>query len=488
MKLSIWNIAHWLKKMNYITKLNIDSGEPIITRVSFVENEILNKEYLYVYSSDYIIDNHYYKTVITNGIDSIYVMEDNINLIYEEISHIFEFYNNWENKLLSALIEKKNLNELLELGHIVFQRPMFIKGNSSWAYAITPGYDSSVHPDWEKLKKSIANRTPDFDAVKIVSLDPDFQDAFTKKYPIIIKSPFYRSYVLRSNVWIEDQMVCEIIVLENDKPFNEGDTHLLNQFTKIITTYFENQNIKSITSSDFAFIFTEMIESGNFHSVTISPIRSTFRWDNNDDLIIVCIEPLQSSKTPIFNVLYDKLKSTLNYSCVFIYNHRIICIIDVTKNTSYNSIIKNIKQIIPPDAFIWGASYEFNKIENIVEAYQQALKVLSVIRDTDISGATIYDIAYKSIKKELKRVSELHLYIHPALSKLEKIDAENDSEYLITLYEFLLCGGNYTNAAKRLNLHRNSLIYRISKIKELINLDLDDHENIKLLLASFLII
>lgn len=55
---------------------------------------------------------------------------------------------------------------------------MFIKSDSSWVFAITGGYDISVHPDWARLENSVANKRSDFNAVKAVSLDPEFQATF----------------------------------------------------------------------------------------------------------------------------------------------------------------------------------------------------------------------------------------------------------------------------------------------------------------------
>jgi hypothetical protein len=105
---------------------------------------------------------------------------------------------------------------------------MFIKGNSSWVFAITSGYDPSVHPDWANLELSVQTRTPDFNAVKAVSLDPDFQAVFLHKYPVIVRSPFYGSMVLRKRL-AGRQAVCEIVALETG-PLQSGDTHSCMSF------------------------------------------------------------------------------------------------------------------------------------------------------------------------------------------------------------------------------------------------------------------
>jgi carbohydrate diacid regulator len=58
-----------------------------------------------------------------------------------------------------------------------------------------------------------------------------------------------------------------------------------------------------------------------------------------------------------------------------------------------------------------------------------------------------------------------------------------DEQLFKTVQAFLACGLNLTEAAEKLHIHRNTLIYRLDKTKKLINLDprhFDDALQIKL--------
>ena len=60
-----------------------------------------------------------------------------------------------------------------------------------------------------------------------------------------------------------------------------------------------------------------------------------------------------------------------------------------------------------------------------------------------------------------------------------------DTHLTETLHTYLLENGSIKETAKRLYLHRNTVIYRINKIRQITNLDLD-HARIRfLLLLSF---
>ena len=61
------------------------------------------------------------------------------------------------------------------------------------------------------------------------------------------------------------------------------------------------------------------------------------------------------------------------------------------------------------------------------------------------------------------------------------------SELLITLDAYYNSNGNMRLTAKELNIHRNTLVYRLNRIAEITQLDMDDanvHLNLRLALKA----
>jgi purine catabolism regulator len=72
---------------------------------------------------------------------------------------------------------------------------------------------------------------------------------------------------------------------------------------------------------------------------------------------------------------------------------------------------------------------------------------------------------------------ELRAFQRDVLGPLENSDATRRSEFVRTLDAFLKAGGNHMRAARDLNVHRNTLIYRLERIQELLGArDLEDPE------------
>jgi purine catabolism regulator len=72
---------------------------------------------------------------------------------------------------------------------------------------------------------------------------------------------------------------------------------------------------------------------------------------------------------------------------------------------------------------------------------------------------------------------ELRAFQRDVLGPLEVSDTSRRSEFVRTLDAFLRAGGNHMRAARDLNVHRNTLIYRLERIQELLgDADLEDPE------------
>ena len=74
---------------------------------------------------------------------------------------------------------------------------------------------------------------------------------------------------------------------------------------------------------------------------------------------------------------------------------------------------------------------------------------------------------------------------HPAVISLLKYDTKYKTNYAETLYAYVSNGQNQTKSANALHIHRNTLTYRITKIAEIIGIDLDDNTLMLHLLLSF---
>ena len=76
----------------------------------------------------------------------------------------------------------------------------------------------------------------------------------------------------------------------------------------------------------------------------------------------------------------------------------------------------------------------------------------------------------------LRSSEELDLFYEQTLGALVEYDRKNDGELVKTLDAYFAALGSPTDAAERLHVHRNTLLYRLHRIQEIAGVDLADAE------------
>jgi purine catabolism regulator len=77
---------------------------------------------------------------------------------------------------------------------------------------------------------------------------------------------------------------------------------------------------------------------------------------------------------------------------------------------------------------------------------------------------------------QLRDNPELASFYDDLLGKLQAHDERQGAELVNTLEAFFECHGNHVRTAQRLHLHRNTLLYRLDRARNVLGVDLDDAE------------
>ena len=98
-------------------------------------------------------------------------------------------------------------------------------------------------------------------------------------------------------------------------------------------------------------------------------------------------------------------------------------------------------------------------------------------------GSYLHQLPLHLLGNTRQNVSELLLY--NVLQPLLAFDKENHTELIHTLKIYFSCNYNATLAAKTLYLHRNTMLKRLDKIKEILQTDFTNADENALIYLSF---
>ena len=115
-------------------------------------------------------------------------------------------------------------------------------------------------------------------------------------------------------------------------------------------------------------------------------------------------------------------------------------------------------------------------VEQIKISYQEAQKALLLWKKMGRSNHIVYysQLGLYRLLFKIDDKEEIREYYHYNLGVLLQHDSKNNSELLETLRQYLYCNGNLVKTSQALFIHRNTLLYRLNQIRDLLGRDIDD--------------
>jgi purine catabolism regulator len=115
------------------------------------------------------------------------------------------------------------------------------------------------------------------------------------------------------------------------------------------------------------------------------------------------------------------------------------------------------------------------------ESYREAKDALSIAHELGDSEKTTFygDLKLYQLLLALKErnLSHMRRFYEETLGPLVEHDDRKQSDLVRTLNGFFDANGNLAKAAQDLDVHRNTLVYRLERISELTEIDLNDADN-----------
>lgn len=389
-------------------------------------------------------------------------------------------YSKTYSMFFSSLV-KGEIDATVEVAYKIFQRPIIVLDFTYRALSLYP-----KHLIGESIFDAIysSKRIP----LEMVS---EFHDNCYMENVEVHDKPFYLDWgMVKNNPRIigrfghqrEVQGYIGIVYLEKD--FQEEDLELAEIFCKTLSIQLKNYSITQNMNSQLIIPFLEELYSRNIKNqeelekwLRLLPVKLKSNY-----CIINAASKNHVNKV-VFPYVCNLITELSPYYLSCISGNHITILLSGLNKESYiiqygNSNIKKILKILYECGFQGGISFCFQDLLEAPLYLQQAQEALKTGREKNIHK-DIYEFseyAPYAIVKNLLEPFLKSVYIHPAIKKIDQYDKENNTEYLNTLFVYLKSFKEKNNTAEKLNIHRNTLNYRIQKIEEIGMIDLNNQE------------
>lgn len=190
------------------------------------------------------------------------------------------------------------------------------------------------------------------------------------------------------------------------------------------------------------------------------------------------------------NSLEEKLQQTLQRLCrdkglnplTFVYGNHVLCLLSATsveacrQQERYLRVVHSLlRQIFTEADCYLGIGRVYTGLRYVRYSYEEAKKALELCKKMRQAEQVAHyeELGVYRLLLKIEDREEIRQFYHYNLDPLLSYDAKNNTALTDTLRAFLLANGNLAKTAQNLFIHRNTLVYRINQIQELLDKDIE---------------
>ena len=389
--------------------------------------------------------------------------------VLNEIQGIFDFFNEIDAELLHEIVSERKLQDILDKCTLFFNNPVYIFDSAFRMIAYSSDF---TDPEWTDPKATGYLRPEVINLLK--KQDILGQDAHLVKAESI---PPFLSVSIHDN----DGKIGTVGVRQVTSKINENQLSLLQHIAQVLTAAVQKEHyVRYVKASQMNRFMFDILNGTAYDSNLIVHYLSNLGWKINDNYYVFKIIPdpkdihggsVKFSGEMIKNMFTGSILLELQDELALVVNTQ-FC------RDTLKDAFSSLNDFLSRRNFVCGASSLFRDFSWFYEQYRLAQTAIDIgcLMDPE-NKLFLYDnYVMPHMISMCDQIFNVKMICHQEAIVLHEYDKVNSNNYFYCLYLYLVNERSLLSTSKKLNIHRSTLIYRLNKISEIINIDLDDQQ------------
>ncbi|MDR1901952.1 MAG: helix-turn-helix domain-containing protein [Treponema sp.] len=476
-------IAHWeqLKELKHLPSFSIcvGGGKEYITRLS--EQHCNGMGLDRVDCPETRIGLYPSKPIGGGGVD--------LCTLYDEVNAVFEMYNQAEHELLTAIIHNAELSDVLTIADKIMGNPIWLV--DAGLRLIAHSNDMEKCADQmacEALKTGISSSRA-MDIAKennVLTLLNTSRNAIFVDFPPV--TPYYSMNIFDGNNRIATLTV-HCFKLGPDEYMVSLLEHLAGILANVIRQKYSAQYLRS---TQLQKLVMDMLGGIEFDPKMIEHTIVPLQWNINDEYQVIVVRmDRRDRENGVVKYTSESIQAIFPDSVIVELDNSHLILFHCNGSGRLDELNANrFSQFLSKRNCKAGLGMPFTNIALLRAHYKLANAALekgeSLDPDKRLYCYTSYIVPH--IIDLCAQSIDVRALCHPDAIKIFQYDLKNNSDLLKSLYFYLISEKSLTAASKLLNIHRNTLVYRLTRISDLFPVNLDDPYTRLHLIASYTIL
>lgn len=396
-------------------------------------------------------------------------------------THVHAFWD-WDKALHEAVYKGAGPQAILNAATAKIDATILLL-NPGYKH-IASVYAPGIHdPSAEELRQ---NGYLSFDTIQALRKQPALVKIPEQEYVEFIPS-FSGNYNIIQLISYQGNLAARLCVILNGPKANPAYADMSRLVAEYIAeSMFSSQGIDYSGNTDFGSLISDLIECRLTEPEELKQRLKQFSMDvrYSYHVVIVSFNEVNRS-TPIpWNYVINLLQAIFPYSSATVYRGDIFLLVRKTKRPSrvpFNR--EQLLNILEQYNCYIGIGNASDYISSLPPVYYQTKACIRIGQTMDPEKRIYYyedysmyhiiELASEAARTSISSRNLLHLCNNEIVA-LVKYDRKNHTDLVDILYAYLTHGCSATEAAKALYIHRNTILYKLKKIRSVIGCPLDD--------------
>lgn len=420
------------------------------------------------------------------NIPYIQVALENLEEIAEfmnDMQEIFDTADGWERKIHDLMLEHVGMERLLQVTSEFLQNPLTVIG-LDFTFVAEAG--SKYLPPRARLYTD--------EGLNVEYVNALLQNETYREMADTHETVMFPAYIsgcrsMNRNLFVDEKATHRLILTECRVEITQGVICVLDILSEKLEFLLTHEEEETDPDRDIEQIFVRVLSDRTADYMQISRELSELGWGGNHEYMCLILQITYLNQQNLSTKAISRyIKKKLGDSVSFLYQDEIVVFFDLTRlGMNQEEVAGKLVYFIRDTYLKAGYSRVMTGHMNLRRQYVQAKTALDVgSRKKPYLWIHYFSqVAMTYILEQATKRLPGTMICHEGLLELKKHDEENQTQYMETLRVYLEQHLSATQAARELFIHRSTFLYRLDRIREILQSDLDDPEEIFYLELSF---
>ena len=421
----------------------------------------------------------------------IWVKDDvNAIVILDRVQNFFDMHNSWCEMVRDELLQKKSFEDIIPLLSHVTINPFYYADAGMRTLAIKE--DDTLYASSSSWRMQLeVGRHP----VEILSkfITSGELDAVNERHDawLFDSTTFHTPFISRT-IFCQGDVFGHLFIVQTYPGQEVFDTEILETFGELLEAHLNLSSLSySSTGRPYEPMLVNQLSGTASGEAETDYLLKLLSWRNDDHFRVAVFKRRDVSPTgptEIGEAAIQAIEDNLTSCKAFQFEGNLVCVINenLPESISTEELISHLCERFGLKASLSNLGGSFRALRTL---YKRALVTMDVGLQ-EKPGSLLYrfeDYRLSIVFTTLTEYADEDFLIHDDLRTLIAYDEKTGSEFVATLKAYLDTERNSSRTADLMFLHRNSIAYRLDKMRLLMMSDLDDPDNRLFLMLSIYI-